>query len=35
MKTPKFFKLAVFAGDYLNCEKHVLREWIKTTHLVE
>lgn len=35
MKTPKFFKLAGFAGDYLNCEKHVLREWIKTTHSVE
>lgn len=35
MKTPKFFKLAGFTGDYRNCEKHVLQEWIKTTHLVE
>ena len=35
MKTPKFFKLAGFIGDYRNCEKNVLQEWIKTTHLVE
>jgi DNA topoisomerase I len=35
MKTPKFFKLAGFVGDYRNCEKHVLLEWIKTTHSVE
>ena len=35
MKSPKFFKLAGFTGDYRNCEKHILQEWIKTTHLVE
>ena len=35
MKTPKFLKLAGFTGDYRNCEKHVLQEWIKTTHSVE
>jgi DNA topoisomerase-1 len=35
MKTPKFFKLAGFNGDYRNCEKHVLKEWVKTTHNVE
>lgn len=35
MKTPKFFKLAGFNGDYRNCEKHLLQEWIKTTHSVE
>ena len=35
MKTPKFFKLVGFKGDYRNCEKHLLQEWVKTTHNVE
>jgi DNA topoisomerase-1 len=35
MKNPKFFKLAGFVGDYRNCEKRVLQDWIKTTHSVE
>lgn len=35
MKTPKFLKLTGFKGDYRNCEKHVLQEWVKTTHNVE
>lgn len=35
MKNPKFLKLAGFKGDYRNCEKHLLQEWVKTTHSVE
>lgn len=35
MKTPKFLKLTGFKEDYRNCQKHILQEWIKTTHNVE
>lgn len=35
MKSPKFFKLNGFTGDYHNCNKSVLQEWIKTTHSIE
>jgi DNA topoisomerase-1 len=35
MKAPKFFKLDKFTEDYRNCEKSLIKDWIKTTYNIE
>jgi DNA topoisomerase-1 len=35
MKSPKFLKLAGFKDDYRNCDKALLKGWIKETYKVE
>jgi DNA topoisomerase-1 len=35
MKKPEFLKLSAFKGDYKQCNKQILLDWIKETYKVE
>jgi topoisomerase IA-like protein len=35
MIKPAFYKLNDFKGDYLNCEKNIINEWISNTYHID